>query len=388
MLGASTKMINFSRRNFTKSGLTNTAALPLTAHPISFPQVLTAQEMVFQVYPHAWMPEKLWLYAADEFDDPFESGIALKSEGIVVPSELGERLFSLNVRWFVEGFGYVVLTADNGSEYYSLKCFTRNPILNLNFELFKSRIMRNRRVQTRYEKEGVLFSHEIRYLSSIAEQFYADAVKTNSVKQADYADRGLMYALWAGEKIELERAQYHIESNRRTDLVHFGCETRQYIWAKSEEFTRQFARLFNFATVTHYIWDTWYEVFEPSEGRYNWGVKDNIVNWLGENDITIQGRPLFWFHHSVTPTWLKGKSFDELKKYVVDHTRNVVGHYGDRVMQWEVINEYHDWANIHEHSAKQTIEITKLACDTVKEMNPEIVTIINNCCPFAEYAAT
>jgi GH35 family endo-1,4-beta-xylanase len=152
--------------------------------------------------------------------------------------------------------------------------------------------------------------------------------------------------------------------------------------------TKQFEALFNFATITHYVWDTWYELFEPGEGVYNWGVKDNIVNWLSKKNITIQGRPLFWFHPIVTPDWLKDKNFDELKKYVEKHTHNLITHYGDKVLQWEVVNEYHDWANIHNHTPEQITEITKLACDKAKEVNPKVVRIINNCCPWPEYAAT
>ena len=83
-----------------------------------------------------------------------------------------------------------------------------------------------------------------------------------------------------------------IAATQRKDKVWFGCETRQFVWAKHEDFTKRFAELFNFATITHYVWDTWYELFEPSEGVYNWGIKDNIVNWLMRNGITIQGRPL------------------------------------------------------------------------------------------------
>ncbi|MDP4197222.1 MAG: endo-1,4-beta-xylanase [Bacteroidota bacterium] len=145
--------------------------------------------------------------------------------------------------------------------------------------------------------------------------------------------------------------------------------------------------MFNFATVTHYVWDSWYELFEPREQYYNWGVRDDIVNWLRDNNITIQGRPLFWFHPTVTPSWLKNKNFNELKRYVEIHTSDLVKHYGEKVLQWEVINEYHDWANIFNHTPDQITEIVRLACDKTKGVNPKVVKIINNCCPWAEYVA-
>src|SRR5690606_5715656 len=119
--------------------------------------------------------------------------------------------------------------------------------------------------------------------------------------------------------------------------------------------------------------DTWYEVFEPREGEYRWGIKDNIVDWLTEAGITIEGRPLFWFHSWVTPDWLRAKNFDDLKRYAERHIENVVGHYGDRIHHWEVVNEYHDWANVHEHTRDETIEFVRLACEKTHDVNPNVV---------------
>ena len=209
----------------------------------------------------------------------------------------------------------------------------------------------------------------------------------NGERAARLSDRSLRYALEAGETIELEKARSDIERFKNPRPVSFGCESRQYIWARSEEFVKRFTEVMNFATVTHYVWDSWYELFEPREGVYNWGIKDNIVSWLAEHNIAIQGRPLFWFHPTVTPDWLKNKSFDELKRYIDKHTYDLVTHYGDKVLQWEVFNEYHDWANIHNHTPDQITALTRQALDRTKEINPKVVRILNNCCPWAEYAA-
>lgn len=383
-------MTNISRRQFLKTGTAGAAAMAvsplLSGWSSIFPR--TSGDLIFRLYPHPWMQDVKYLHASDEHHDPFKSTIQLTREGIVVPEDFGDRRFAVNGQWFVDGFGMLNLSADNGGEFYTLADFSARK-LNLNFEFARSRILRNRGVRKRYEKSGTRFSSEVRYLSDLAEDLFEDARKkqTDRERCARLSDKALKYALWAGERMELEKARQDIEAQNRQDTVYFGCETRQYIWAKSEEFTKRFVELFNFATVTHYVWDTWYEVFEPREGIYNWGVKDNIVNWLMENKITIQGRPLFWFHKSVTPDWLKNKNFDELKKYVERHTRDLITHYGDKVLQWSVVNEYHDWANVHNHTPEQITEITRLACDKTKAVNPNVVRIINNCCPWAEYAA-
>jgi len=378
------------RRAFIRSGLRTGAVIAGLSMRNPWSRIFAAprRDMTFRPFPHPWMSEFTYAYAADENENPFASNIHVNREGVVVPEDFGFRKFSVNARWFVDGFGYLWLSADNAGEYYTQEAVTKSRCFNLNYEFARSRVHRNRRVKRRYEREGVQFSSEVIHLLALSKELFEDSGKVrDELKRARRADGALKYALWAGEIMELEKAGFEIHQQQRKDKVFFGCETRQYVWAKSEEFTKRFAKLFNFATVTHYIWDTWYEVFEPEEGKYNWGIKDNIVNWLDRQGITVQGRPLFWFHPIVTPNWLKEKSFDDLKRYVENHTKNVVGHYGDRVLQWEVVNEYHDWANIHHHTPEQITEIVRLACDKTREVNPRVVRILNHCAPWSEYAA-
>jgi GH35 family endo-1,4-beta-xylanase len=381
-------MKQMSRRSFIKKSALGTGLL---ASSLFLPGVAalaqTRGTLTFKHHPHPWMPELTWAYAVDENSDPFRSPITASKEGIVIPPDFSAKRFSVTTRWFVEGMGYLMLNADNGGENYTLSDFSGNHRFNLNYEFAHSRIVRNRMVRKKYEKMGTNFSGEVNHLNDLSEELFDSALQTknNPEQCAKWSDKALRYALWVGEKIELEHAHSMIEEQMRIDTVYFGCETRQYIWVKSEEFTKRFPELFNFATLTHYVWDTWYEVFEPREGVYNWGVKDNIVNWLMENNIEIQGRPLFWFHPVVTPDWLKNKNFEQLKKYVEKHTYDLVTHYGEKVRQWSVVNEYHDWANIHGHTPEQITEITKLACDKTKETDPGITRIINNCCPWGDY---
>jgi GH35 family endo-1,4-beta-xylanase len=384
-------MNQLSRRDFLKTSALGAAALGISPLLSGWPSVFakTGSELVFRPYPHPLMPVMPLVYATDENDDPFKSAIQTRQDGIVVPEDLGNRKFAVNTRWYVEGFGYVWLGADNGGAYYSRDDFGNGRNFNLNYEFARTRVSRNKKVLARYQKEGTIFSSEVKHLAALSEELLNEAAKklNDGERCAKLSDKALHYALWAGEKIELEKAKSDIDKMAWRDQVYFGCESRQYIWAKHEEFTKRFVELFNYATVTHYVWDTWYELFEPREGQYNWGVKDDIVNWLSENNIRIEGRPLFWFHPAVTPDWLKNKNFDELKKYIEKHTHDLVSHYGDKVLEWEVVNEYHDWANIHNHTPEQITEIVRLACDKTKEANPKVVRILNNCCPFAEYVA-
>lgn len=382
---------NINRRQFIHQSALGAVALATwpTLHTLAKPLIKSVKPALFKPYPHQWMPKMNFVYATDENVDPFLSGMRITGDGIVIPEEFGRRKFGVNTQWFIEGFGFCSLCADNGGEYYSLADIGRHHEFNLNYEFANSRVTRNLDVHQRYKKSETDFSAEVRAFIDLSREYLEMAQKQHAdgEKCARLADRALYYALWAGEKMELEHARSQIKRQRRRDRVYFGCESRQYVWAKSEDFTKRFTELFNFATLTHYIWDTWYPLFEPQEGDYNWGIKDDIADFLLKNDITIEGRPLFWFHPIVTPEWLKQKNFNQLKRYVEKHTRDLVSHYGDKVLHWEVVNEYHDWANIFDHTPEQITEIVRLACDKTKETNPKVHRLINNCAPWSEYVA-
>ncbi len=349
--------------------------------------VSVSEDLVLRPYPHPLAPVT-YAYATDAMGDPFQSPMKVTAGGIVAPTEMAGRPFAVNARWFIEGFGNVWLEADNAGKLFSREDFVgRGVNRNLNVEFARTRVQRNRDRMASCRQGGTSFSREVEGLQTLAAELLEDALRRRGVDAGSYADRSLLYSLWAGEKIELEKARQDIEAARRTDEFFFGCETRQYVWAKSKVLTERFEELFNYATVTHYLDDTWYEVFEPREGVHRWGIKDNIVDWLEENEITIEGRPLLWFHPAVMPEWLAKKNVGQVKDYVQRHVEAVVGHYGSRINHWEVVNEYHDWANVHKHSPEEITDIVRLACEKTSEVNPGAVRIINNCCPFAGYAA-
>lgn len=382
-------MKQVTRRQVLKTGVAGAAGLAISPAMKMFGAVpLIKGDLTFRPYLHPLMDPIESVYLADENGDPFESPVRATDAGIVVPDGIGES-FSVNTKFFIEGFGNVWLEANNGGEMYTADDFSNDRILNLNHEFARSLVEQNRKILDRYRSESnTEFSTETIHLQELAQELVRMSSRSNGETMAELSDKSLLYGLWASEKIELDQARWTIERQARSDTFYFGCETRQYIWAKSVAMVDRFVELFNYATLTHYVYDTWYPVFEPREGEHQFGIKDEIVDWLTEHEITIEGRPLLWFHPWVMPDWLREKNYDELKTYVERHVREVVGHYGDKVEHWEVVNEYHDWANEFRHTPDQINEITRLACETTHEVNPDVVRIINNCCSFGEYAAS
>ena len=84
-----------------------------------------------------------FVMSIDENGDAFHSDIRVTDRGIEISDTEGRKKFSISVRWNVEGYGYLFMPADNRGEYYSLPASGEN-VLNLNYELAETRIVRNR----------------------------------------------------------------------------------------------------------------------------------------------------------------------------------------------------------------------------------------------------
>jgi endo-1,4-beta-xylanase len=328
-----------------------------------------------------------WAYASDENWDAFYSNINASETGVTISDTEGREKFGINVRWNVEGFGYIFITADNGGEFYRLPGTGEQAEYNLNYELAKSRVVRNRKRVARFETDGWRPSAETRMLINLSEELFEDATKayTDTERCGGIAQRSLLYAMKASESIELDKARFDIGKLGYRPDFFIGCDARGYFQMDADLFLELFTKLFNYATITHYLVSGIYEDFEPQEGNKRFALRTALLKELRKRNIVVEGRPLFWFYRTTTPDWLRKKSYPELLKYVESHTREVVEHYGDEMYAWEVVNEKHDWANELELTPEQIVEVTKLACDVARDTNPNVHRLINNCCPFAEY---
>jgi len=98
-------------------------------------------ELVFQpTYVQKGSGPKLldWAYASDNEWNAFYSNIKASKDGVTISDAAGKEKFGIDVRWNIEGFGYIFITADNGGEFYSLPGTGKRRELYLNFELAKS----------------------------------------------------------------------------------------------------------------------------------------------------------------------------------------------------------------------------------------------------------
>jgi GH35 family endo-1,4-beta-xylanase len=322
----------------------------------------------------------------DEKGDVFHSDIKISKRGVEISELEGKEKFSISVRWNVEGYGYLFMPADNEGELYELPK-AGDIFLNLNYELAKTRVCRNKNRIKYFVNHKWKPNSEINHLVALSEEFLneAKANKTNSIKCASCSQSSLKYSICASEMIEIDKSRFDISQNKVRNDFLFGCDTRGYFQMEYKNlFIERFSELFNYGTITHYLKGDFID-FEPEEGKKRFKERDELLKKLRKRNIKVEGRPLFWAHTWVTPKWLEKKSYNELLLYVEKHVKEVINHYGDEIEVWEVVNEMHDWANQLQLDHQQTIDLTKLACDVARSTNSKIKLLINNCCPFADY---
>jgi len=126
--------------------------------------------------------------------------------------------FIINVFWEVKGFGKIILSADNSGQGF--RKTDKTVAVNLNFELAKTKV---RKLLERYEsclEDGYTFSQEVEDAIRDVERLLKQAYEAEDpVKRARYSDLALNVSLWAGEKLELEKAKVDIIKYRMTNLT-------------------------------------------------------------------------------------------------------------------------------------------------------------------------
>ena len=80
-------------------------------------------------------------------------------------------------------------------------------------------------------------------------------------------------------------------------------------------------------------WDT----TEPSNGSYNFGPGDTLVNYAVAHSMRVRGHNLVW--HSQLPGWVSSLPTNQVQAAMEAHITTEATHYKGQVYSWDVVNE-------------------------------------------------
>jgi GH35 family endo-1,4-beta-xylanase len=178
----------------------------------------------------------------------------------------------------------------------------------------------------------------------------------------------------AGNPIPAARVK--AEQTRHAFL--FGCNAfpvLRYDDVNLEEtYEREFADLFNYATLGFY-WGS----YEQEPGQTRVAHLKAQARWCRDHGITPKGHPLVW--HEVYPRW--GPSdVDETRDRLRARVAQIVGEFAGLVDVWDVVNEATVAANVDNgvgHWAKRDgpVAMVAEALSWARKANPK-ATLLNN----------
>jgi endo-1,4-beta-xylanase len=80
------------------------------------------------------------------------------------------------------------------------------------------------------------------------------------------------------------------------------------------------------------------DALQPSQGSFNFGSADQLVQFAQSNNIQMHGHTLVW--HSQAPQWIRNiNNRTQLINAMNTHIDTVLNHYKGKILVWDVVNE-------------------------------------------------
>ncbi|MGD0157075.1 MAG: endo-1,4-beta-xylanase [Terracidiphilus sp.] len=296
-----------------------------------------------------------------------------------------ERPFRISVPLTVPGFGEVFVYADDSGAGYTPSTLGKASPLVLNYAFARDRMATVRKLEDDCKQLGVVIAPEIQQRIDAAQAGLtrADAAGSDRTAQVRASMESLRDSLWAAELLSLARARTIIERNTVRTGFLFGCNGFGLAEGYPETFN-QFAALFNYTTIP--IYEAW---VEKEKGHPDYSFFEAALNTLVGSTILPKGHPCIWLEPENTPKWLQNLSYDETKKYCLEHVHQAISRYRHRVHIWDIVNEAHVQPEVDRgmngFTREQNVEMTVAALRTAHEADPTCYRVINLTGTWADY---
>lgn len=101
-------------------------------------------------------------------------------------------------------------------------------------------------------------------------------------------------------------------------------------------FQNWFAKRFNAAVFENEL--KWYAT-EPEQGKVNYTISDQMVEFVRANQIIARGHNIFWEDPKYTPPWVLNLTGPALQSAVISRIQSLMSKYRDEFIHWDVSNE-------------------------------------------------
>ncbi|MBN2295808.1 MAG: endo-1,4-beta-xylanase [Pirellulales bacterium] len=313
------------------------------------------------------------------FQPRFEPGIAA--------FQPPERPFRIALPLAVPGFGEVFVYADNRGRGYTAKSFSEKPLM-LNYEFAADRLATVRALSEECRRSGITIS-----AAALERMEKAKALLDRAESEAK--DRpafvrtlmsSLCESLWAGEMMVTQRAEQNIARNGPRPGFLFGCNAFGY-GRHGKLYAERFEAIFNFATLPFYRGGV-----ERVQGHPNYGHAESILESLLHTQIVPKGHPLIFLVPEATPDWLRKRSFQETRQLCLQHVREAILKFRNRIHIWDVVNEPHVQPDIgpnspemHGFDKEKNVELTVAALKTARQADPTCFRLVNSTGTWSDY---
>ncbi len=101
-------------------------------------------------------------------------------------------------------------------------------------------------------------------------------------------------------------------------------------------FQNWFVKRFNAAVFENEL--KWYAT-EPDQGKVNYTVADQMLEFVRANQIIARGHNIFWEDPKYAPQWVRDLTGPELQSAVNSRIQSLMNKYKEEFIHWDVSNE-------------------------------------------------